>query len=92
MLRRIRTAVFVATALSAGAASAGDCFNDDDQSTGRRNDVEPPAALRTPEVLRVTDADVAGLLAAIAAHERRRQAASADNGTHGETAAARPGS
>ncbi len=62
-------------ALAAGSEYPVDCFNDEEQVDHRRNDLEPPPAQRAPAVLRVTDEDVAGVLAAIAAHERRQRAA-----------------
>ncbi len=48
--------------LLAGTARAGDCYNDDNEIL---NDLEPA-------VLRVSDADVARMLAEIAAGEQRR--------------------
>jgi len=63
MLRSIGL-TFMLFAGSAAAEQPMDCFNDEQDSTERYTSVEP-------EVLRITDADIANLLARLRAQESR---------------------
>ncbi len=64
-MKRINAICFVVGISLSGASLAGDCFNDDGAV---RDDLEPAT-------LKISDADIDALRAAIRAHEQRMQAA-----------------
>ncbi|MDX1431828.1 MAG: hypothetical protein R3286_05205 [Gammaproteobacteria bacterium] len=67
MIRSTACATALALAFAAGAAAAGedmDCYND-------KVDADSRYTSNTPEVLRITEADIEKMLADIRAHEQR---------------------